>query len=85
MLGKSIHLYPGFGLRACSTSTPPAAGAPYTAADGHGTPRARCSVDRRGQGVRPERPLRARAECGKTPPQFFTSKRTEGAFSLGQR
>lgn len=40
------HLYPGFGLQVCSISIPPAAGAPYTAVDGHETPRAQCSVDK---------------------------------------
>lgn len=40
------HLCPRFGPRVCSTSIPPAAGAPCTAAGGRGTPRARCSVDK---------------------------------------
>lgn len=46
---NQFYLYPGFDLRVCSTSIPPAAGAPYTAASGHETPHARCSVDRRDQ------------------------------------
>lgn len=40
------HLYQGFGLQVCSTSIPPAAGAPRTAAGVHETPLARCSANR---------------------------------------
>lgn len=53
-LVQSTHLYPVFGLQVCSTSIPPSAGAPYTAADGHETPLAQCSVNRQDQAFRPE-------------------------------
>lgn len=54
MLVTSTYQYPGFGLQVCSTSIPPAAGAPYTAVDDHETPRAQCSANRQDQAFRLE-------------------------------